>query len=71
MLLAAGVSYLHWGLGYSLAPLIAVYFATEAEKKGFASIFLFFWPPHMPAFGLAVWSVRQRAIAGGDAGSFP
>jgi short-chain fatty acids transporter len=32
--LSAAGSYLHWGLGYSLAPVIAVFFATEAEKKG-------------------------------------
>jgi short-chain fatty acids transporter len=36
VLLSAGVSYLHWGLGYALAPVIAVFFATEAEKKGVA-----------------------------------
>jgi short-chain fatty acids transporter len=36
VLLSAAVSYLHWGLGYALAPVIAVMFATEAEKKGLA-----------------------------------
>jgi short-chain fatty acids transporter len=36
VLLSAGVSYLHWGLGYALTPVIAVFFATEAEKKGVA-----------------------------------
>ena len=41
MLLAAGVSYLHWGLGYSLTPVIAVYFAREAEKKGISVDFPF------------------------------
>ena len=34
--MSAGVAYLHWGLGYALAPVIAVFFATEAEKKGIA-----------------------------------
>jgi short-chain fatty acids transporter len=33
--LAAGASaYLYWGLGYALGPLIAIYCATEAERKG-------------------------------------
>src|SRR5262245_38338761 len=41
VLLSAAVSYLHWGLGYALAPLIAVYFAAEAEKKGIALDFPF------------------------------
>src|SRR5688572_13435803 len=36
LLLSAAVSYLHWGLAYALAPVIAVMFATEAEKKGLA-----------------------------------
>jgi short-chain fatty acids transporter len=41
VLVGATVSYLHWGLGYALAPVIAVYFATEAEKKGVAVDFPF------------------------------
>jgi short-chain fatty acids transporter len=33
--LSAGLtSYLYWGLGYALNPMIAIYFATEAERKG-------------------------------------
>src|SRR5262245_19683292 len=45
VLLSAVVSYLHWGLGYSLAPLIAVYFAAEAEKKRIAVDFPFLLAP--------------------------
>jgi short-chain fatty acids transporter len=33
-LLVAGVSYLNWGLALALGPLIAVHFASEAERKG-------------------------------------
>ena len=33
--LAAGTaSYLYWGLGYALGPMIAVFFAAEAERRG-------------------------------------
>ncbi|HJZ99650.1 MAG TPA: TIGR00366 family protein [Candidatus Solibacter sp.] len=33
--LAAGVaSYLYWGLGYALGPIVAIYYASEAERKG-------------------------------------
>lgn len=34
VLLVAFISYLNWGLALALGPLIAVYFATEAERKG-------------------------------------
>ena len=33
--LASGTaSYLYWGLGYALGPMIAVFFAAEAERRG-------------------------------------
>jgi short-chain fatty acids transporter len=33
--LSAGVtSYVYWGLGYALNPMISIYFAAEAERKG-------------------------------------
>ena len=41
-LLCAGLSYFYWGLGIALGPIIAVYFAKEAERKGIALDFLFF-----------------------------
>src|SRR5215472_4495520 len=32
---AAGTaSYLYWGLGYALGPMIAIFFAAEAERRG-------------------------------------
>src|SRR5437899_1185267 len=32
--LSAGLtSYVYWGLGYALNPMIAIYFAAEAERK--------------------------------------
>ena len=32
-------SYLYWGLGYAINPMIAIYFAAEAERKGVKSTF--------------------------------
>ena len=61
VLLATGVSYLHWGLGYSLAPLIAVYFATEAEKKGIAVDFPFLLAACWA--GTSVWQFGLSASA--------
>jgi short-chain fatty acids transporter len=34
ILLTAGFSYLYWGLGFSLGPLVAIHCAREAEKRG-------------------------------------
>lgn len=33
-LVTALLSYLYWGLGYALAPIVAVYFALAGERKG-------------------------------------
>jgi short-chain fatty acids transporter len=41
-LLAAVASYLYWGLGIAISPIIAIYFAREAERKGVKIDFLFF-----------------------------
>lgn len=41
ILLSAGLAYLYWGLGIALSPLIAIYFAREAEAKGIALDFPF------------------------------
>jgi short-chain fatty acids transporter len=61
VLLAAAVAYLHWGLGYSLAPLIAVYFATQAEKKGIAVDFPFLLAASYA--GVSVWQFGLSASA--------
>jgi short-chain fatty acids transporter len=61
VLLAAAVAYLHWGLGYSLAPLIAVYFATEAEKKGIRVDFPFLLAASYA--GVSVWQFGLSASA--------
>ncbi|MGE0131165.1 MAG: TIGR00366 family protein [Blastocatellales bacterium] len=42
VLLAAAASYLYWGLGLAISPIIAIYFAREAERKGIKIDFLFF-----------------------------
>lgn len=61
VLLGAGVSYLHWGLGYALTPVIAVYLATEAEKKGVAVDFPFLL---VAAYaGASVWQFGLSASA--------
>jgi short-chain fatty acids transporter len=41
VLLTAALSYCYWGLGIALGPIIAVYFAREAERKGIDIDFLF------------------------------
>ncbi|MGH9672393.1 MAG: TIGR00366 family protein, partial [Bryobacteraceae bacterium] len=39
---SAAAAYLYWGLGMALSPIVAVYFAREAERKGLKIDFLFF-----------------------------
>ena len=60
-LLTAVLSYFYWGLGIALGPIIAVYFAKEAERKGIAIDFLFLltvvWASH------AVWQYGLSASA--------
>lgn len=41
VLSASFVSYLNWGLGLALGPMIAIHFCREAERKGIAVDFLF------------------------------
>ena len=43
ILLSAAFSYFYWSLGYTLVPLVAVLFAKEAEHKGLALHFPFFF----------------------------
>jgi short-chain fatty acids transporter len=40
-LVVACLAYLYWGLGVALGPLVSIYFAREAEKKGIAVDFPF------------------------------
>jgi short-chain fatty acids transporter len=61
VLFGAAVSYLHWGLGYALAPVIAVYFATEAEKKGVSVDFPFLLVATYA--GASVWQFGLSASA--------
>jgi short-chain fatty acids transporter len=55
------VSYLHWGLGYALSPLIAVYFATEADKKRIPVDFPFLLAASYA--GASVWQYGLSASA--------
>lgn len=50
VLLAAGSAYLYWGLGLALSPIIAVYFARAAERKGI--------PIDFPYFLAVVWAAN-------------
>jgi short-chain fatty acids transporter len=61
VLLAAAVSYLHWGLGYALTPVIAVYFAAEAERKRIAVDFPFLLAAAYA--GNSVWQFGLSASA--------
>ena len=61
VLLSAASAYLHWGLGYSLAPVIAVLFATEAEKKKVAVDFPFLLAASYA--GVSVWQFGLSASA--------
>jgi short-chain fatty acids transporter len=61
VLVAAGASYLHWGLGYALAPVIAVFFAAEAERKRIAVDFPFLLAAAYG--GVSVWQFGLSASA--------
>jgi short-chain fatty acids transporter len=41
MLTTAALAYLYWGLGVALGPVVAIFFAREAEAKGIAIDFPF------------------------------
>jgi short-chain fatty acids transporter len=41
VLIIAVASYCYWGLGLALTPLVSIYFAREAERKGIRLDFLF------------------------------
>jgi short-chain fatty acids transporter len=60
-LFTAAASYFYWGLGMVMGPIVAVYFAREAERKGIEVDFLFLlatvWGSH------AVWQYGLSASA--------
>jgi short-chain fatty acids transporter len=61
VLMTAIASYLYWGLGIALGPIIAIYFAREAERKGVKIDFLFFLASIWAAN--AVWQFGFSASA--------
>lgn len=61
ILLSAGLSYLYWGLGIALSPLIAVYFAREAEAKGIGVDFPFLLS--VTGAAISVWQFGFSASA--------
>ncbi|MBM3810775.1 MAG: short-chain fatty acid transporter [Acidimicrobiia bacterium] len=58
---SAAAAYLYWGLGIALSPIVAVYFAREAERKGLKIDFLFFLAVIWAAN--AVWQFGLSASA--------
>lgn len=60
-LVTAILSYFYWGLGTALGPIIAVYFAKQAENKGIEVDFLFFLSSVTAA--QAVWQYGFSASA--------
>jgi short-chain fatty acids transporter len=58
VLLGALLSYLSWGLGIALGPIITIYFARAAERKGIKVDFLF-----LLAVGWAAGSVWQYGFS--------
>jgi short-chain fatty acids transporter len=61
LLLTAVASYLYWGLGIAISPIIAVHFAREAERKGVKIDFLFLLAAIWAAN--AVWQFGLSASA--------
>lgn len=60
-IVTAILSYFYWGLGTALGPIVAVYFAKEAEKKGIEIDFLFLLSSVTGA--QAVWQFGLSASA--------
>jgi short-chain fatty acids transporter len=61
-LLTAALSYLYWGLGVAMGPLIAVFFAAEAERKGIRVDF-----PYLVCVSMAATSVWQFGLSSSSA----
>jgi short-chain fatty acids transporter len=57
-LVVACLAYLYWGLGVALGPLVSIYFAREAEKKGIEVDF-----PFLLATTAAAGSVWQFGLS--------
>ena len=58
IVVTAGFAYLYWGLGIALGPLVAIYFAREAEQKGIPVDF-----PYLLAVTAAANSVWQYGLS--------
>jgi len=61
VLLTACAAYFYWGLGMALGPVIAVYFAREAERRGISIDFPFLLAAMFA--GNAVWQFGLSATA--------
>jgi short-chain fatty acids transporter len=61
ILTTAALSYLYWGLGITLGPLVAIYYAREAEARGVAVDFPFLLA--VVAGATSVWQFGLSASA--------
>jgi short-chain fatty acids transporter len=61
ILLTASFAYLYWGLGLALGPLVAIYFAREAERKSIPVDFPFLLA--VTAASTSVWQYGLSASA--------
>jgi len=58
---AGTASYLSWGLGYALLPMVAIYFAAEAEKRDIAVDFPFLFAVTYAAQALWQYGLSSSA----------
>ena len=61
VLVASSLSYLYWGLGLTLGPIVAIYFAREAESRGIPVDFPFLLS--VTAASTSVWQFGLSASA--------
>ena len=61
ILLSAGLSYLYWGLGVALGPVVAMYFARESEARGLRVDFPFLLA--VIGAAISVWQFGLSASA--------
>jgi short-chain fatty acids transporter len=61
VLVSAGLAYLYWGLNVALGPIVAVYFAREAERRGIVVDFPFLFAATWA--GGAAWQFGLSASA--------
>src|SRR5262245_29957335 len=61
-LICGATSYTYWGLGYALNPIVAIYFAAEAERKDIAIDFPFLLAITTAATALWQYGLSSSAV---------